>query len=68
MRVFMLVNTVAEFADWCARSGVHPTAVVCVTDPGSLRGKMQRCDQLIDARLPPPLSLQPPSARAHLNS
>lgn len=51
MRVFVLAETYQAYLDWCAKRWVNPGAAVCVTDPWSLRGKMNPNDQLLDARV-----------------
>jgi hypothetical protein len=50
MRVFVLVPTYKAFVDWCSMRHVNPKAAECVTDPTTLFGKLQKGDQVIDAR------------------
>lgn len=60
MRIWVIVNTLAEFVDWCVRHGVHPAAATPVTEPRSLRGQIAKTDRVIDARTaaaPAPRSL-----------
>lgn len=50
MRVFVLADTYKAYLDWCSMRHVNPRAAECVTNPQALRGKMEREDQLYDAR------------------
>lgn len=58
MRVYVLVNSEPEYADWCVLNHVNPLAARCVVNPHELRGKLRPGDRLIDAR-PAPLMCQP---------
>jgi hypothetical protein len=51
MRVYVITETPELYADWCARHRVNPLAAVRVSDPRELRGKVQKDDQVIDARV-----------------
>lgn len=59
MNVFVLADTMEQFADWCVRNGVNPLGVRCVLNPRDLRGKIKSGDRLIDARAQSPVMCQP---------
>lgn len=50
MRVYVLSESYKSYLDWCAIRGINPAACECVTDPRTLRGKLEPQDQVIDAR------------------
>jgi hypothetical protein len=50
MRVYVITETPALYADWCARHRVNPAAAVHVSDPRELRGRLEKADRVIDAR------------------
>ena len=51
MRVYVLTESKQQFADYCAAVRLNPAAAECVLDPLALRGKVQRDDKVIDARM-----------------
>lgn len=62
MRIYILVNTEEEFADWCRYNHVNPVGVRCVLDGRELRGKLVSGDRVIDARVASPLICSPAQA------